>query len=107
MNDTQSIEHLVLGDSPLDVSKIVVYDRALPPAQLKLLLDSPPAATPAVSCPADLDANGRLDFADLGLFLSGFGAGLPVADLNGDAAVNFLDVSAFLEAFGRGCPGAP
>lgn len=107
MYDTQSIERLVLGDSPLDVSKIVVYDRALPPAQLKVLLDSPPAATPPVSCPADLDSNGRLDFADLGLFLSGFGAGLPVADLNGDAAVNFLDVSVFLEAFGRGCPGAP
>ena len=101
----QGADSLRFDQAPVDLLRVSVFDEALSERELASLFDLP-LPLPA-SCPADLDSNGRLDFADLGLFLSGFGAGLAVADLNGDAAVNFLDVSAFLEAFGRGCPGAP
>ncbi len=55
-------------------------------------------------CPADLNADGALDFFDVSAFLSAFNAGDPAADFNGDGNYNFFDVSAFLGAFSAGCP---
>ena len=55
-------------------------------------------------CTADLNNDGTLDFFDVSVFLSLFGASDPVADLNNDGNFDFFDVSAFLVAFGTGCP---
>lgn len=59
---------------------------------------------PAVSCPADLNGDGELNFFDVSAFLSAFAAGDSVADFNGDGQFNFFDVSAFLASFAAGCP---
>ena len=59
----------------------------------------------AIGCPqnsADLNDDGDLNFLDVSLFLSLFGAQDPLADFNSDGQWNFLDVSAFLAAFGAG-----
>lgn len=54
-------------------------------------------------CPADLDANGVLDFFDISAFLVAYSAQSPGADFNGDGVVNFFDVSEFVSAYLAGC----
>ncbi|MCA9284014.1 MAG: VCBS repeat-containing protein [Phycisphaerales bacterium] len=57
------------------------------------------------NCPADLNGDGIVDGADLGIVLTDFGMmgdDLP-ADINGDNVVNIGDVNALFEAWG-GCP---
>jgi len=56
-----------------------------------------------LSCPADLNADGSLNFLDVSAFLSAYGNMDSAADFNEDGVFNFLDVSAFLSAFGNGC----
>ena len=51
---------------------------------------------------ADLNNDGDLNFLDVSLFLSLFGAQDAQADFNADGQWNFLDVSTFLAAFGAG-----
>lgn len=55
-------------------------------------LACPPALT---SCPGDLNADGRVNFADLQLFLSWYTNGDPLADVNGDGQVTFDDIFFF------------
>lgn len=55
-------------------------------------------------CPGDLSNDGMLDFLDISLFLTAFGAGDLVADFNNDGSVDFLDISLFVSFFGAGCP---
>ncbi len=55
-------------------------------------------------CPADLTADGILDFFDISGFLTAFSAGIPAADFTGDGIFDFFDISAFLTAFSAGCP---
>jgi hypothetical protein len=55
-------------------------------------------------CPADMNADGVLDFFDVSAFLNLYNAQNPEADFNGDGVFNFFDVSAFLNAFNQGCP---
>lgn len=57
-----------------------------------------------VSCPADYDISGSLNFFDVGQFLSLFNQHLPAGDLNGDGAFNFFDVDRFLDLYNSGCP---
>lgn len=63
---------------------------------------------PPPPCPADLDANGAVDFSDLLTLLSGYGA-CPdppqtcAADIDGSGAVDFSDLLALLAAYGP-CP---
>ncbi len=54
--------------------------------------------------PADLNADGTLNFFDISAFLTHFSAQDPVADFTGDGVFNFFDISAFLEVFAAGCP---
>ncbi|MHA7811905.1 MAG: FG-GAP-like repeat-containing protein [Phycisphaerales bacterium] len=56
------------------------------------------------ACPADLNADGDLNFFDVSSFLTAYGASEPVADFNGDGQFNFFDVTAFIVAFNAGCP---
>ena len=55
------------------------------------------------NCPADLSADGVLNFFDVSAFLSAYSAASPEADFNADGVLNFFDVSAFLTAFAEGC----
>ena len=57
-----------------------------------------------LSCVADMNSDGELDFFDVSAFLTAFGDGDPVADFTGDGSFDFFDVSAFLAAFAAGCP---
>ena len=57
-----------------------------------------------MTCSADLNGDGALNFFDVSAFLSAFAAQDPAADFTNDGAFNFFDVSAFLSAFGAGCP---
>ncbi len=52
----------------------------------------------AGSCPADLNADGELNFFDVSLFIQ------TLPDYNADGSFNFFDVSAFLEDYLEGCP---
>ena len=54
------------------------------------------------SCPADLDGNGIVNGADMGLFFVQWGE-CPdncAADFNGDGAVNGVDLGSFLKSWG-------
>ncbi|MCB9837851.1 MAG: hypothetical protein H6813_00795 [Phycisphaeraceae bacterium] len=52
---------------------------------------------------ADLNNDGVVDTADLGILLSAFGSGGPVGDLNGDNVVDTADLGILLTGFGQGC----
>ncbi len=54
-------------------------------------------------CLGDLDGNGSVDGADLGLLLTAFGGKGGSADLNGDGMVDGADLGLLLTAFGA-CP---
>lgn len=59
------------------------------------------------ACLADLDENGRVEGADLGVLLESFFQSTPVpytqGDLNGDAFISGADLSVFLRVFGQYC----
>jgi len=55
-------------------------------------------------CDPDLDNNGAVNFADLGLFKSVFFTNDPDADFDGDGSVNFVDLG-ILKEFFFGAPG--
>jgi subtilisin family serine protease len=52
-------------------------------------------------CDGDLNNDGIVNFADLGILKAVFGSTDPVADLNGDGLVNFADLALLKAAFGR------
>lgn len=57
-------------------------------------------------CPADMNADGALNFFDVSAFLNLYNDQNPEADFNGDGILNFFDVSAFVNAYNQGC-GVP
>ncbi len=59
---------------------------------------------PILSCDADLNEDGMLDFFDVSAFLTAFRAHDAAADFNNDGEFNFFDVTNFLAAFAAGCP---
>ncbi len=56
-------------------------------------------------CPADVNGDGVVDFADLNLILADFGSTAPglAGDVDGDGDVDFADINAALGAFGAAC----
>lgn len=56
-----------------------------------------------LTCPADCDGSGALDFFDFLCFQDAFDAGDPAADLDGDGVLTVFDFLAFQNAFGAGC----
>jgi len=57
----------------------------------------------AVTCDADWNGDGILDFFDVAGFLNAFSSEDPAADLNGDGLFDFFDVQEFLGLFASGC----
>jgi|GEM_PF-2077497 len=57
-----------------------------------------------ITCRADLNADGHLNFFDISTFLNAYALNDPIADFTDDGVFNFFDVSAFLQAFNAGCP---
>lgn len=59
----------------------------------------------ALSCLGDINNDGIIDTADLGILLSQFGtSGSSIADLNGDCVVDTADLGILLSLFGTVCP---
>lgn len=56
-----------------------------------------------ISCPADYDISGDLNFFDVMTFLELFSQHLPAGDTNGDGVFDFPDVQRFLDMFHAGC----
>ena len=55
-------------------------------------------------CYADLNGDGAMNAADVGVFMAAFDAGSLIADFTLDGELDFFDASAFLVAFNAGCP---
>ena len=55
------------------------------------------------SCPADINGDGVVDTADLGVLIGAFGTGDAAADINNDGTVDTADLGLFIGAFGVPC----
>jgi len=55
-------------------------------------------------CSGDLNGDGVIDTADLGLLIGGFGGSDSVIDLNGDGVVDTADLGLLIGEFGSACP---
>ena len=64
-----------------------------------VLLSVPGAPPCPGACPADLDGNGAVDGADLGLLLSGWGIDA-TGDINADGTIDGADLGVLLSAWG-------
>lgn len=65
------------------------------------------ALAPATAdCPADLDGDGRVDSADMGILLGAWGSDSSIADLDGDGEVTGADLALVLGFWGD-CPDPP
>jgi hypothetical protein len=58
----------------------------------------------AIACPADINSDGVIDTADLGILINAFGSNDPAADLNNDTIVDTADLGILIAAFGTTCP---
>lgn len=87
------------AEYPGGVGAIALYGFS----QDNLLLANVCITPPPGSCPADLNGDGQVDGADLGMLLGGWGGVGPVGDLNGDSLVDGADLGALLGAWGA-CP---
>lgn len=74
------------------------------PVAGRVTLDQFMEGSMGMCSPADLTADGVLDFFDISAFLTLFGQQDPIADFNNDTQLDFFDVSAFLTLFGNACP---
>ena len=54
----------------------------------------------APGLPSDINGDGVVDTADLGILIGAFGSAGPVGDLNGDGAVDTADLGILIAAFG-------
>jgi hypothetical protein len=81
-----------------------------PLAILALWGDSSAVGATPPCCPADLNASGTVDAADLALLLGTYGSrdpgGDPSGDLDGDGVVQTSDVAILIDAWGA-CPDVP
>ncbi len=59
--------------------------------------------TLTLSCAADFNNDGVIDFFDYLDFVDAFSSGLLTADFNGDTVIDFFDYLDFVDAFSAGC----
>jgi hypothetical protein len=67
-------------------------------------LSAPTRAPLCILGAEDLNGDGAVNTADLGIFLGLFGSAGPAGDINGDNIVDTSDLGLFLNAFGLECP---
>ncbi len=95
-------EGLGYFDGRLD--DLQIYSRALSPDEIQYVFQHPGQVAGAPPCTPDLNLDGVVDGADLGILLGNWGScGGCVADINGDGIVDGADLGALLGAWG-GCP---
>ncbi len=91
-----------------EMTHLIVFEGTLCAGDIEAIETFLGAAS-APGCPGDASADGAVDFDDLNLVLSGFGAlagtdaYFPPLDLNGNCAVDFGDLNEVLGAFGTSC----
>jgi len=85
------------------VDDVQIYDYAVTESQIRSLFEHPGETLPP--CPADLDKNGSVRFADLSTLLNTWGCSDCTADINGDGQASFSDLVVLLAQWGE-CPGA-
>lgn len=78
------------------VDDVQVYDRALTCAEINAMFQSPGSEAGPIT--PDLNGDGDVNGADLGLLLSSWGT--PAADLNGDGTTDGADLGVLLSAWG-------
>jgi hypothetical protein len=80
----------------------------VPPASFLVdFIDGAPATITIAACPADLNGDGVIDLADLGILLADFGCTAPgpcPGDVNGDGDTDLADLGILLAEFGSACP---
>jgi hypothetical protein len=89
------------GRSRTDVDRDTEFD----PENADTLPDDFSGNNAVIACPADVNGDGIVNFADLNAVLTSFGqtgVGLP-GDTNGDGVVNFIDLNNVLNFFGEDC----
>ena len=110
------------GDGP-DETEFTAYSDALPADALHtnfrfrfhrlqgsvgdfddFFVDDVSITLPGVACMGDLNGDGVIDTADLGILLSLFGTNNAIGDLNDDGGVDTADLGILLSLFGTGCP---
>ena len=91
---------MALGEADVFGGAWEVSDAALATTLAQILIDCEPFETP---CPEDIDGNGTIDGADLGLLLGAWGTPDADADINGDGTVNGADLGLLLGAWGESC----
>jgi len=64
----------------------------------------PMTVVSVIDCPADLNGDGQVDFADYLEFLNLYEQQDPRVDFNGDEQVDFADYLEFLNLYDEGCP---
>ncbi|MFO0875182.1 MAG: hypothetical protein U0575_14595 [Phycisphaerales bacterium] len=62
-------------------------------------IDDPSDLVPIKAGPGDINGDGAINGADLGLLLSAWGTSVPVADLNGDGIVDGADIGLLLSGW--------
>jgi hypothetical protein len=95
---------VVVGTTPTNafdglVDDVQVYGRALTCAEINQLYNSPGSEASPIT--PDLNGDGEVDGADLGIMLSSWGT--PAADLNADGSTDGADLGVLLSAWGV-CP---
>ncbi len=55
-------------------------------------------------CRADVNGDGFVDTADLGLLIAGFGSADPLTDVNNDGVTDTADLGILIGEFGQNCP---
>ncbi len=89
--------------SPISFNHVVVHYEKVPPISCDygvIFMADNMEVTLAPTAAEDLNGDGSVDGADLGLLLSAWGSNQPEADLNGDGTVDGADLGLLLGAWG-------
>lgn len=68
------------------------------------MIVGPGNVTELAICMADINADGVVDAADLGLLIAGFGSADPLTDVNNDGTTDAADLGILIGEFGQNCP---
>ncbi|MCB9838412.1 MAG: hypothetical protein H6813_03655 [Phycisphaeraceae bacterium] len=99
-------DEYLLIDAPGGVSGVFDTELFIPmgaESEYLIRYDATQVVLVYAPCPEDLNGDGAVDTADLGILLGQFG-GAGSADLNNDGVVDTADLGILLGAFGSGCP---